>query len=754
VNNPARLTTWPSLTNTAGTSVETTWDEWFAALAQPARFRGSLSQPGWSAGIFEPCKRLAENCVGMSALVLDYDEGYEIQSVLDHWSEWYGLLHTTRRHTPETPRFRVVLPLSRIVTPDEYTAIWQWAESVAASAGHIIDPQAKDPSRFWFTTGGDNFESHRLTGSQLLDPEPILASAQPQTLSLVPKPAPAPVHQPTHILEKRAIAYLKSCPAAISGQGGHDATWRAALAVVRGFKLDRDTAFRVLWTHYNLRCQPPWSEKELRHKVESADRDASVPWGYLADADRTPKQFMGGTGTDGPVAMATPQSSPRPSVLFKLGDHVELAAHTLRALETSPLTYDSGAHWRYVPEFGYWQLLPEEAVEATVAAFSGCWIESGEKMKPLGISAGTCQGVARIVRNTLNTRPERVQFKDAQRGIAFRNGFVTVKDGNVHIEPHSPEHLARAGLSFDYDPTLKHPRMDAFFADIFEGCSDAAERVQLIQEFIGASLLGMATEFQRCLVLFGTGSNGKSQVIDIMRSVFPDGTAVSVAPQHWEERFRLQMLVGALVNFVSEMPAKEIASSETFKGVVVGDELAAERKNKDAFNFVPIAGHMFAANKMPTASDISAGFFRRYVILPLTKVYPDSGPGVTRNIGKSIGAEERQAIAAWAVQGAARVQARGGYESPVTSIELLKEWRVESDSVAMFLNEKYEKGERSDAHSSAKVVYIEYTDWCRVCGFKPVHIAAFGKQLVSLGYRRTMVNGRARYHLIPRAEVA
>ncbi len=67
----------------------------------------------------------------------------------------------------------------------------------------------------------------------------------------------------------RARRYLAKLPVAVSGQGGHNATFRAACALVHGFGLAEADALAVLG-EWNRSCQPPWSESELRHKVMSA----------------------------------------------------------------------------------------------------------------------------------------------------------------------------------------------------------------------------------------------------------------------------------------------------------------------------------------------------------------------------------------------------------------------------------------------------------------------------------------------------
>src|SRR5262249_20202130 len=56
---------------------------------------------------------------------------------------------------------------------------------------------------------------------------------------------------------------------AVSGNGGHDATIRAARLIRNDFACDCPEGYGVL-QEYNQRCVPPWSESELRHKWADA----------------------------------------------------------------------------------------------------------------------------------------------------------------------------------------------------------------------------------------------------------------------------------------------------------------------------------------------------------------------------------------------------------------------------------------------------------------------------------------------------
>jgi hypothetical protein len=77
-------------------------------------------------------------------------------------------------------------------------------------------------------------------------------------------------------LADRINAYLDACPAAISGQHGHDQTFAVAIALVRGYDLSPGRALSF-FQRYNQRCQPKWSTEELKHKLRDADEIESRP---------------------------------------------------------------------------------------------------------------------------------------------------------------------------------------------------------------------------------------------------------------------------------------------------------------------------------------------------------------------------------------------------------------------------------------------------------------------------------------------
>jgi Bifunctional DNA primase/polymerase, N-terminal len=97
-----------------------------------------------------------------------------------------------------------------------------------------------------------------------------------------PPPRPAPVLTCDDARRlARARAYLARIPGAVEGSGGHTQTFEAIAAVMIGFDLDEATTRALIASDYNPRCSPPWSERELEHKLASVANRCRRERGYL-----------------------------------------------------------------------------------------------------------------------------------------------------------------------------------------------------------------------------------------------------------------------------------------------------------------------------------------------------------------------------------------------------------------------------------------------------------------------------------------
>ena len=256
-------------------------------LKPTARWNGQHDTPGWSPVLYDPPARAKDNIKYVYALVLDYDkEKPTVAAVVALWRSFLGLVYTTKSHDIDNNRLRAVLPLSRPITPEEYDRLWIWAERQGKNAGLKTDGQAKDASRFWYVPTQPErgeWRAERLTGS-VLDVDATLPLAEQPTLTVVRAPMPDTQDQRV----ERARRYLEKIPGAVSGDAGHTRTFNAVAHVMIGFDLDPDTTLSIIASDYNPRCDPPWKEKDLLHKIRSVAERCTRERGYLLQQDRRP----------------------------------------------------------------------------------------------------------------------------------------------------------------------------------------------------------------------------------------------------------------------------------------------------------------------------------------------------------------------------------------------------------------------------------------------------------------------------------
>ena len=131
---------------------------------------------GFVLGTLKGGRRKKDCVLTRSGLCLDMD--YALPDMVEQLEMFFAFkcwIYSTHKHTPEKPRLRLIVPLSREVSPDEYCAI---ARKVAEEIGiELFDDTTYEPSRlmYWPSTSADGeFLFHEIDG-ELLKPDEMLA---------------------------------------------------------------------------------------------------------------------------------------------------------------------------------------------------------------------------------------------------------------------------------------------------------------------------------------------------------------------------------------------------------------------------------------------------------------------------------------------------------------------------------------------------------------------------------------------------
>jgi|HubBroStandDraft_2_1064218.scaffolds.fasta_scaffold104639_2 hypothetical protein len=277
-------TFWPSVTEPRGERFERSLDYIIERFQIPIVTGDKLSLPGFAFSTFRGDYRSLPNHEASHAIGYDLDgPGTNLDRIAHDSADLCGIIYSSYRHRPDAHRGRAQVWLDRPATTSESRRLRRALLPRFPTAGR----EASDPSRLWFMPGiapGGEYRFIELGGA-LVDVDATLAAA-PEIIEPTEIPAPVvPLGQARGGAVERARRYLDRCDVAISGAGGHRQTFIVAQKMVRGFCLDEETAYALL-TVWNLRCEPPWSAKDLRRKVHEAATRGTMRPGALLDARR------------------------------------------------------------------------------------------------------------------------------------------------------------------------------------------------------------------------------------------------------------------------------------------------------------------------------------------------------------------------------------------------------------------------------------------------------------------------------------
>ena len=171
---------------------ELQWSELLDKLAQTTRTRETAAEyaalpkgerdnikdvGGFVGGYLKNGKRNNASVVNRCMVCLDAD--YADEGLLDDLDLTFinaYALYSTHSHTPEKMRLRLIIPLSRTVTPDEYAAISRRiADELTLTR---FDPTTFEPARlmYWPSTPEDGEFVFRYSDATFLDPDAVLAT--------------------------------------------------------------------------------------------------------------------------------------------------------------------------------------------------------------------------------------------------------------------------------------------------------------------------------------------------------------------------------------------------------------------------------------------------------------------------------------------------------------------------------------------------------------------------------------------------
>lgn len=407
-------------------------------------------------------------------------------------------------------------------------------------------------------------------------------------------------------------------------------------------------------------------------------------------------------------------------------NQMDVAHQTIAVFGDGNLLHNLGSFWQWCDN-GVWSRVHDDRIKQAVHG-----VVSDEL-----ITSHLVDAVTRLIRT--HTYQEDVQLGDKFDGINCLNGELYLEGDQWRLEPHNKENYLISQIPVRYDPDAQAPVFDQFLNSVFEGDYDRDDKIQALLELIGYTLVSHC-RYSKFALLIGGGANGKSVLLDTLQALCGKANVAAVKPSSMGSVFQLAHLQGKLANIVSELKKGEVVDDAALKSLTSGETQTAERKNKDPFEFNPYATCWFSTNHMPHTRDVSHALSRRALVIEFNNTFnEDSGkcdPLLTSKLAKELSGILNRALQALAV-----ATKRGHILIPESTEQARKQWLLEADSVAQFVDECCDIS--PEAKSITSEFYSQYEQWCSIQGITKVSGKSLGSRLKNIkGVTTGSKNGR------------
>ncbi len=339
----------------------------------------------------------------------------------------------------------------------------------------------------------------------------------------------------------------------------------------------------------------------------------------------------------------------------------------------------------------------------------GFYIPSGDKI----ISSETQILLGDINHNNLinelmghirrSTYKKREDIQEPKDKICLSNGILNLN--TLEVEPHTPSVIFFNKLSVGYDLNADCPTIKRFLSEVV-----SEQDIFILQEIIGYCLY-KDYQIHKAFMLVGSGANGKSTFINLIRVFLGQPNCSSVSLQQLEtNRFALASLHGKLANLFADLSPRALKETSCFKMLAGEDLVPAEKKFQNQFFFLNYAKMIFSCNQIPKSPDDSDAFFRRWVIIIFPNQFLD-GKADKRLIQKLTTPEELSGLLNFALGGLRRLLQHGEFSYSKSINDIREVYIRQSDSVGAFIMDCVEI--KPEDYIEKKKLYTAYADYCR-----------------------------------------
>ena len=267
--------------------------------------------------------------------------------------------------------------------------------------------------------------------------------------------------------------------------------------------------------------------------------------------------------------------------------------------------------------------------------------------------------------------------------INLQNGTYKFYKGKGKLHPHNKKDNLHYVLPFDYLPEAICP----IFNDYLEYCLPDEEKRKVIQEFLGYVFTpNEVCNLEKCLLLYGEGSNGKSVLYRVINELLGKENISSYSiPQLTDKQkgeYYTVNLQNKLLNYCSDTKGA-FDDTGVFKQLVSGEKVTGRHPAGRPIEFVNNAKFIFNVNVLPSTPENVYGFFRRFEIIDFSVTVEEGKKD--RQLPTKIIENELSGVFNWVLEGLDRLLQNKKLTNCKANNEAMERYKIKSNNVLEFL---------------------------------------------------------------------
>lgn len=285
--------------------------------------------------------------------------------------------------------------------------------------------------------------------------------------------------------------------------------------------------------------------------------------------------------------------------------------------------------------------------------------------------------------------------------VNLSNGTLEIKkDASLVLREHRPEDFFTYMLPYPYNPAAECVKWHKFLDRVLP----EKEMQTVLAEYIGYCFT-RNLKLEKMAVFYGTGSNGKSVLMDIITKLLGSENVsfVTLSALTCDDEKRSQ-IEGKLANISHESNGE--LDTAMLKQIVSGEPTEVRVLYRGTHVMRDIPKLFTSYNRLPSA-EYTYGFFRRWKLFPFRVTIPDEEQDV--ELTKKL-CEELSGILNWVLEALGGLMQRKAFSSSPTCEQALQEYISNSNSVMQFFSAMCEVDE--NCYMKLTELYGAYSKYC------------------------------------------